>query len=198
MPRIYGVFDYFQDLENASIDDVAVNLKVRPDIKDLENYIANRILYPQAASLTQAELELDLGILKQGLLKNKSYINLREKKILIPEVFYERFPDIVELCMAFIEVYKPQDMVTLVLTKSTGDEILGTYLWADFNKAKTLEINIEERIVKIVPGLNIVPCPKNRCHIVFKSQNGQLMGKNDLVFEVAGGNLGLIINGRQK
>ena len=64
MPKVSGIFEKFKDLEQIPIDDISRWLKPQPEYF-LENFIANRLLYPQVLPLTIQDLEIELAILKE-------------------------------------------------------------------------------------------------------------------------------------
>ncbi len=196
MPKVTGIFDSFANLEQISVEDLTLAIHI--DTQNLQNYLANRILYPQAAAITKQEMVLDLAILKLGLKQNSVFYHPKEKKLIIPESFYERFPNLVDLATAFIDVFLPADSTTIILAKINGDEVLGTYLQAEFSNQKPVNLMVEEQSFQIKPGRNILPCLRQHCHINFRSDSAKIQNKNELVFEVLGGALGLVIDGRMR
>lgn len=197
MPKVSGIFDRFDHLDQIPISDIADWLNPRPDIKFLDNYIANRIIYPQITAISQAELDIDLAILREALKRNPIFFKKAQKKILIPEEFLSRLPDLNKLAWAFIDAYTPDEQMVFTMVGKGGDEVLGTYLRAEFpQESGYIELEIQDQSFRIKPGLTFIPC-QNHCHINFKSSNGKILGKSELTIEVFGGRLGLAIDGRK-
>ncbi len=197
MPKVSGIFDSFDNLDKIPTADIAGWLNPRPDIKFLDNYVANRIFYPQITPISQTELDIDLAILREALKRNPIYFKKAQKKILIPEEFISRLPDLNKLAWAFIDAYIPKEQIVFTLIGSGGDEVLGTYLRAEFPAERDyIDLEVQDKHFRIKPGLTFIPC-QNHCHINFKSGNAKILGKNELTIEVFGGRLGLAIDGRK-
>ncbi len=191
MPKVGGIFSSFDNLDEIETEDIAKWLKNPASSKFyLENYFANKLLYPQVAPTTPQDLNYDLAILREVLKKNLIFYNIKQKKFLIPELFSKSLPDLVKLVWAFIDAYCPNDLVTINLIGESSEKILGSVVIVKFENSSPVTLNIENKVYQIKPGtLMIIPCPGNRCHI-------QITGKNEAVFETAGGKLGLFIDGR--
>lgn len=195
MPKLVGVFDSFEDLEHIPIENVQVGLNSPQDITTLEDYLANRVFYPQAAPLTKEEITLDLKILIEGLKQNSSF--LKGKKIIIPEDFTQRFPDLGLLVWAFVQAYNPKEALTVVLA-GKGEEILGTILPAEFKDKKSIiEISIDKKTHPLKAGFSVFPCQENS-QVHYFSTDSQILGQSEGTITVFGGRLGLAIDGRLK
>ena len=70
MPKLPGLFDSFDNLDQISPEAVATWLKPVPEFSHIENYLANKILYPQTVPLTEHDMQLDLSILREALKLN--------------------------------------------------------------------------------------------------------------------------------
>lgn len=197
MPKVSGVFDIFENLEKIPFEDIARWLEKPPQQVFLENYLANRINYPQAVPLSISDQLLDLAILREALRRNQIFYKVAQKKIFIPESFLS-FTDIKKLTLVFIDAYQPKGLVTFIMSGSKGDEILGSLVSVNCTSQKaSLHLKVEDKNFKLKAGsLTILPCLKNRCHISFKGADASIFGKKELLFEVFGGRLGLIVDGR--
>src|SRR3990167_9440024 len=112
MPKLTGLFSSFDDLDQISPEAIASWLKPAPELTSLENYLANKILYPQAVPLTKHDMQIDLAILREALRMNgpkpgeqksnallggNPFLNITLRKILIPERFLDFVPDLASL-----------------------------------------------------------------------------------------------------
>lgn len=199
MPKLSGVFDIFENLESIPYEDIARWLKPAPQQEVLENYLANRIIYPQVTPSTLIEQEYDLAILREALRRNPIFYKINQKKIFIPSDFLQITPDIKKLASVFIDAYSPSGIVVFILSTGTGDKVLGSLVTVFSSASDTLHFELEGQNYKLKSGsLIVLPCPKEHCHVSFKSTNSKIFGKNELLFEIPGGALGLIIDGRLK
>lgn len=218
MSNLPGLFNSFDNLDQISIEKIASWLKSTPQPSKLENYLANRILYPQTIPLTETDMQIDLAILREALklyapqkqnannmLGGNPFLNVTLRKVLIPERFLEFVPDLKSLVWAFIDALVQernkkdfyQDVWSIVLT-GDFDEVVGSVILPQFDNSNgEMKLSVVGKNYKILPGgLTIIPCPKDRCEIVYSSRKGKLLGKQSSALEIYGGRLGLIIDGR--
>lgn len=215
-----GLFDSFDNLDWITPEDVASWLKPVPQLEQIENYLANKILYPQALSLTQQDMKMDLAILREALklngpkpqsqkanalLGDNPFLNITLRKILIPAKFLEFVPDLSVLTIVFIDALLLnrrkedwfQDIWTIILTDDT-DETVGSVVLPQFEDPNGLmNCTLSNKNYEIKSGnLKVLPCLKERCEIAYKLRKGKILGKTESAIEVYGGKLGLIIDGR--
>lgn len=221
MPKLSGLFGSFDNLDQISIEAIAFWLKPVPNLIQLENYLANKILYPQTLPLTEYEMKIDLSILREvlringpkgidkktnSLLGDNSFLNITLRKIIIPKKFLNFVPNLVSLTWAFIDGLLTDrkkedwfgDLWTVILSDDI-DEVVGSILLPQFESdSSIMDLNILKKNFKIRPGsLTVIPCPKDRCEISYEFNKGTLLGKKESAIEVYGGNLGLMIDGRR-
>lgn len=221
MPKLPALFDSFDNLDQIDINSLISWLKPVPHIIQLENYLANRILYPQALPLTKYDMAIDLAILREALrinvpksvqkdeggvlLGDNPFININLRKILIPERFLNFAPNLTVLTYIFVDAFLTyrkkadffEDLWTVVLTDD-ADEIVGSLILPQFSsKDGEIEISILGKKYKIPQGgFLIIPCLKDRCEVSYKLKNGKVLGKEENALELYGGKLGIIIDGR--
>jgi hypothetical protein len=199
MPKVTGVFEFFPDLDQIPASDIAQWL-IGPPIQSqtIENHLANRILYPQSAPLKMEDLSLDLAILREALKKSTNFYKIRENKLTIPVSFIERFGQLPTLILAFIDAFKPMDLTQVVISEAKGEKIVGTIVTPKFSGLNSvIDLSIEEKLFKIKQGnLVVLPCLKERCHLLFKSESATLQSKKDNVLEAFGGALGIVVDAR--
>lgn len=218
-----GLFDSFDNLDQISAEDIASWLKPIPQLIRLENYLANKILYPQAFPLTEHDMQIDLAILREALkinyaltdatndpkqntfLGNNSFLNITLRKMLIPARFLNFIPDLASLTQVFVDALLLnrkkedwfQDLWSVVLTDS-ADEVVGSVLLPQFeDKNGVINLSVRGKNYQLrCGGLMVLPCATDRCEIAYKLQKGKMLGKSESAVEVAGGKLGLMIDGR--
>lgn len=220
MAKLNGLFDSFDNLDQIDTDGIISWLKPSPQVVQLENYLANRILYPASVPLSEYDMKLDLAILREALklngpktsksasnelLGDNPFLNITLRKILIPDRFLNFVPDLVTLCRVFIEglllTRKKEDFFwdlwTIVLVDDV-DEIVGSLIMPQFNdKPGEINLNVSGKNYKIRSGASlVVPCDKDRCEVSYKVKNGKILGKEESALELYGGKLGIIVEGR--
>lgn len=200
MPNVKSVFDAFPNIEDISINNVAVSMGKTIGIQLLENQIGNKILYPQTVPVTAKELTLELAILKEAIrLAPDSYYNPNLKKIFIPEQFLVSFPSPVLLAGVFIDVFLPRD-ITYICIKSDKGLIgcLGSVIRPELvTKGGVINFNVLGKSYKLkIGGSYHLPINQSRADIKFESPNAKLLGEHDLSTEVFGGEVGIIVDTR--
>ncbi len=87
-----GLFDSFDNLDTIPPEAIASRLKNPPQFSQLANYLANKILYPQALPMSALDMQLDLAILSEALSKRRlavagnPFLNMSSGNTVIPEV----------------------------------------------------------------------------------------------------------------
>lgn len=220
MPRLPGLFDSFDNVDQISVEAIASWLKPVPQFNQLENYIANKILYPQALPLTEYDMKVDLAILREALrinypkpgaqktnalLGDNPFLNITLRKVLIPERFLGFVPNLTSLAVTFIDAILSgrrredwfQDLWTIVLTDGV-DEVVGSILLPQFDSSDgVMNLKLQGKNYEIRRGnLMVIPCPKDRCEIAYNLRSGKVLGKKESAIELYGGKLGLIVDGR--
>lgn len=220
MSKLPGLFDAFDNLDQLNVENIAFWVKPTPNLIQLENYLANKILYPHSLPLSNSDMKLDLAILrealrlnspkpsgeeKETLLGSNLFLNTTLRKILIPRRFLNFIPGLANLAWAFVDVLLLQrkkedffwDLWTVVLT-GDSDEVVGSILLPQFSgKDDGVDLNILGKIYKISPGsLTVVACPRDRCQISYKMSKGKILGKSEAALEIYGGALGIMVDGR--
>lgn len=218
MPKMRGLFDSFDNLDQIDINLLIPFIKPSLQPIQLENYLANLILYPHALPLTEYDMKVNLAILKEALnlngpklerennlLGSNPFINVTLRKILIPDSFLSFVPDLVSLVGVFIDAFlrvRPKtdffwDLWTVVLTNDS-DEIVGSVILPQFaDRSGEMEISVLDKSYKITSGkLAIIPCMKDRCEISYKLKQGKVLGKSENALQLYGGKMGILIDGR--
>lgn len=202
------MFDSFDDLDKVRPEVVAKWLENPPGLEQLENYLANRILYPQTLAVSSSDLQIDLAILREVLKLNfNAFFNLSLRKILIPERCFKFVGDLTKLTWAFVDAIPIErlkkdffeDLWTIVLVDET-DKIIGSLLLPKFDSSSgRIEINVLGVSHKIKSGsLVVIPCGKDRCIVSYTVYGGKILGKADNALQIHGGSLGIMIDARKR
>lgn len=220
MAKLSGLFDTFDNLDQIAAEDIIKWLKPAPQTVQVENYLANKILYPQTLPVTKEDMQLDLAILREvlkingpkskiisegNMLGNNPFLNVTLRKIIIPQKFLQFIPDLVTIVWAFVDGLLLnrrkedffRDLWTVVVSDDT-DQIIGSLILPQFqNQLSRFNLSFGGKNFVIRPGsLTVLPCPFESCELAFKFTGGKFMGREENVLEVYGGNLGLMIDGR--
>lgn len=190
MPRLTGVFEQLPNLDKISAFDLQDWLSTKVETHYLVNFLGNRIIYPQTIPLSQAELEIDLAILREGLKLSPNLIyNPQTAKFIIPAQFLERFPR--ELFFkAVIEALKPKGVNKIFVKGLLKPRLIGSVI--GFNDSEeissddlTADLEIDGLKSKLnLNTLTILKYEKSEGHIKIGTKE----------FNIEGGDLGLIID----
>lgn len=214
-----GLFDSFDHLDQVKTEDIARWIKPQPPFEFVENYLAQKILYPQVLPITRLDMDIDLAILreavrlsvpkdsKNALLGDNPFMNLTLRKILIPAKFLSFVENIAVLAWVFVDALLLErsnqdrfaDLWTVVLT-GEADEVVGSVILPEFSGGGgQLELKVMDKLYRIDAGtLTVIPCKRERCEIAFNVKSGKILGHENLAVEVSGGRLGLVVDSRRK
>lgn len=192
MPKLTGIFSSFPDLEFIPPEDITSWLNPNPGTVAIENYIGNKIIYPQTIPVSRSDFNLELAILRELIKRHKT--TFQTGKILsLPQALVDRLPNLPQLALALVDALMPKDVVPVAIDgKIIGFVIKPDCPWP--GSKFSLEItgksySFKKGSVTAIPFL--VSSSLN-----FKGQNAKLFGKNDISFTVSGGQLGLLVDGR--
>ncbi len=197
MPKVRSLSEFFPGLENIPIENIITHIggKVNPTL--LGNNLCNRIIYSQTVPTNNAELVMDLAILKEALKMHPGeYYNQNNRSILIPQEFLERFPDIPATVRVFIDIFAAPG-ITFIFLKGveSNPKSLGTVLIPSYTKDSAVSLTLADKTYEIKAGeIKIIPAPTLRADIKFSSKNAALLGKHELTTEVVGGEFGIAVD----
>lgn len=219
MAGLPGLFDSFDNLDKIPYEEIARWIKPVPQKIQLENYIANKILYPQTLPINEYEVQIDLAILrevlranapkisdeKDSLLGNNPFLNINLRKIIIPDKFLKFVPNLQTLVWVFLDglllektrVDLYEDLWSVILTDGT-DEVVGSVILPRIDSPDAqIEVNVAGQNFKIKAGsLMVIPCEYQRCQISYKFKGAHALGKDEGALEVYGGKLGVVVDAR--
>jgi hypothetical protein len=191
MPKLTGIFSGFLDLDQLSADDLNHWLKAKENPFYLENYIGDRILYPQAIPVSLRDLEIDLAILREYLRRHPEIVyNSKTKKMFIPEELEMRFPPLQKLVGAILDVIVLSEPTPIIVRRVNNSvEIVGTIISYTPVKEGFTDVNINGQTLKLETE-TVTILPSREEHVV-----AQIAHNNPV--NVAGGSLGIVIDLRK-
>lgn len=192
MSRLSGIFEQFRHLDQISISDINQWLNPKIDLIILENFIGNRIIYPQTLPITKKELEIDLAILREAIKRQPEILyQQNEKKFIIPESFQLRFASLESLIKALVEVLNPPDVTQIFLKKEKDTNYLvGSVLKkVPISTELIVSVSVNNQTLGLRNGMvSVLP---------FKDQHLLVKVENQIEDLAAGGDLGLVIDLRR-
>ncbi len=190
MPKLTGIFETIIDLENIPVTDINDSLAQKRDEHELENFIANRILYPQTIPISKIDFDIDFAVLKEvikrdsGRFFNDTLIN----KIIIPKDIEARFPPISRLIMTYLDALEPKGIIQVLLREEDKNMVIGSIIKLESDGKKITNILIAGKSYLISQGsFTILPLPDR--HISIK-----IDASDEIV--ISGGKLGIVIDAR--
>lgn len=191
MPKLTGAFELFDNLDKILPDTLNNWLKNREEPHYLQNFLGNRLLYPQTIPTTKREIDLDFALLGEAVKMNKQhFFDEAQKRIIIPEVFLSRFPNLQRLGVVMVEAVSPEGESTIYLKQPNNLQFLGTVVAPTLLTSDgPLQITINSKVSKVALG----------SLVVFPITEPSVKVKVDALaeIEVAFGELGLIIDLRK-
>lgn len=193
MPKLSGVFDQFADLDKVFAEDINKWLRIKIEQHTLDNFIANRIFYPQTIPMTPQEMEIDIAILKEAIKRGgKKFYNLSDNKIVIPQEFVLRFFPTHRLVAAFIDGLDDLKEITQVYLQQAGSKKLfgSIYIPSQLTDQNPVVIKIDNQKYPLkLNTLTLLPIAKIGLKISI-DPNKQLT--------INGGSLGIFIDLRKR
>lgn len=203
------LFEDFADLSQISAEKVYRHLqspylnksKVVWDIKLVDNYLANRVVYPRIVPVDAFYWMLDLAILREALKEQgKNYLNPRSKKVFIPQRWLEGTTEMFSLVLAFVDAFNLQE-VWSVISFGTRMESLGTIIKPvkvspQGEMVLSLLGNLSQKYTIKAGSITQIPAPVSKVDVSLEIKGALLLGRTTLTLEVGGGVLGLMVDTR--
>lgn len=191
MPKLLGLYDQFKDIDKISGEDVLKWLSGKRELHLVENFIGNRILYPQTLPVTKEDLNLDLALLKEIVKRNPTYFyDATSKKIVLTAEIIARFGNFSNLIIALMDCLNLEGLTYIYLKSLNDISLQGSVVsFAKFIKEDPVTVGFNGTFTKFKLG-QIIFKPFTDKHIRIVVD-----GMQELV--ASGGNLGLIIDLRK-
>lgn len=167
MPKLSGVFEKLEKVESVSADSINRWLKNKAETIQLENYLANRIFYPQTIALTPYEMEVDLAILREAIKLEQSFYNKEKGELSVPEEFFSRFLPGHLLIASFADSLDLQEETRVF--KQGREKVLICTIYRPKNLPghNPVPLNIKEQNINLrLNTLTLIPV-KGKCRATF-------------------------------
>lgn len=186
MSKLTGVFELFRFLDQIPVADINRWLRSKVEVHQLENFIGNRILYPQTLPLTKQEMEIDLAIFREALKRQPEVLfDKSGKKIIIPHQLESRFSSIEVLLKSALEALNPKGVRLVYIKRPNGQQLIGS-VFTPSSVPNTLMVNVT---------INNQPLGLRTGQIIllpFKDQHLSIKFGSSDQFTGAGGEMGLM------
>lgn len=191
MPKLSGVFEIFKNLEKIPPENLNNWLKIKQEAHILQNFIGNRILYPQVVPLTATEMAMDTALLTEAIkLDKSSFLDEEAKKIFIPKTFYGRFPNLSQLALIFTQALDQVGVWTINLKSPEEEVMLGTLIAPSvLTSDGPMKVVINGKEYQAALGqISIYPNQDHHLEVIVDSLDQVL---------VSGGDVGLLVDLRK-
>lgn len=170
MPKLSGVFDQFSKLDQIQAEKINKWLKIKQDQKTLDNFIANRIYYPQTVPVSKLEMEMDLALLREALnLEGDKFFIDNQKKVVIPKEFANRFYPLISLVAAFVDGLNLKELVQFFVNETEGRKRLCSVVSFKPNGLKSFKLDGNSYQLK-KDALTLLPIKGDNLKLEFNSK----------------------------
>lgn len=126
LPNVFNSFDNLYQIDTSFIQS-KLSFSMPPIV--IENYVANRLLFPVAIPQTKAEAELELAILSAVVALNSGFFyNQTLSKITIPPEYNLIYQDINQLVRAVATSVGLHGQASIVIPNLTGHNTTGSVI----------------------------------------------------------------------
>lgn len=188
MPALNLVFARFNCLSEISTERILHSLKAKIGIHYLQNFIANRLLYPQAMPATLLDFEIDRSILREVLRLQPALLTEGEKnssKIVIPQEFIERFVGIKPIVLAWINALSPKGIMPIFIKDQSKLQMVGSIYSPEKLTGEKINFFLNDKKYELHIG-KVYLFPVNS-KITAQIENGETV-------ELRGGEFGIVLN----
>lgn len=192
MPALTGIFATLPGIENIPPEGIQKWVKIRLSAHAIENFLANRIMYPQTIPVTEEDKAIDQAILQEYINTNQAYFyNPLSHRLLIPSELIARFKPLDQLLMVFCSLLNLSGVIPLFIIEENTLQNEGSILVPQISSQSaklTVVLNGSSQSLEIGKFYHFqVPDQRNRV---------KLGDENEMV--VAGGKAGITIDLRKR
>lgn len=192
MAKLTGIFEEFKELERVPVEEVKKWLKFKVEPHNLENFIANRVLYPQSVPVTHEDLMIDLAILREIINREPSRVfNGVLNRLTIPGELIGRFGDLKKIVSVILDVTRLKNITQVFLKTNNAVIPIGSiYTPVGLSPLPTIGVYLDGKFTKLKMGdLAFVTVPQKHIRV-------RIANLSEIL--VAGGTLGLVIDLRNR
>lgn len=163
MDHLPNIFKNFDNLYEVNVADIQSRLGVSLPPIVIENYVANRLLFPYAIPSTKQESQLELAILGAVVSHNSGFFyNQALQKITIPPEYNLVYQNINQLVEVVISNVGLVSQATIVIPNLTGHNTTGSAI-AIPASPKPITVVYDNLKAEFVTGnfLHLPPKPTN-------------------------------------
>ena len=192
MPKLTGIFEQFRYLDQIPISDLTKWLPSKIEVHALENYIANKIIYPQTLPLNQLEMSIDLALLREAIKRQPEIVlSSDNQRLNLPSNYQYRFGSFDTLIKALIEALNPRGVIQIFIESSLKPQLVGSLVVPNsVPKEEIVSVSVNGQVLGLKRG-NIAILPFKDPHLIVKIENSPEV-------LAMGGNIGLVIDLREK
>lgn len=192
MTILTGLFAQLPGIENLSAEDLSRWLKKSYDPRVLENYLGNRVIYPQTVALTQEERMIDRAIIQEYICKNPAFFyNPLSHKVLIPLELMHRIQPNTDLMVMLCSLLQVSGVVPVFIGEETSFKNEGVIMAIN-------PVNTEKNITILINGKNTIVENNKIYHFSVEDQHIKVKVDGEPEIMVQGGKLGLTIDLRKR
>lgn len=188
-----SIYEFFSSIEDLPLVEVSKWLRVRLDEHLLENFIANRILYPRTQPTNLQEWQIDLALLREAVrVEPKKIYDAISNKIVLPDFFISEFGSLKPVMLAVLEVLTLGVVTTVwVSTTGRGSKQVGSVLTPKLPfKESIVTVNLNGEVYTLkTSALSLIAVPDRHLKV-------KLDGEAEIL--VAGGEFGVAFNLRRQ
>lgn len=192
MTVLTGLFAQLPGIENLSADEIIRWLNKSYDPKVIENYLGNRVIYPQSIALTNEEKLIDRAIIQEYISKNPSFFyNPLSHRILVPLELLHRIQPTTDLMIMLCSLLQIQGVAPIFIGEETSIKNEGAVMAVE-------PLTAEKNISILINGKETVVENNKIYHFSVEDQHIKVKvdGANEIMIQ--GGKLGLTIDLRKK
>jgi len=192
MTILTGLFAQLPGIENLSPEDLSKWLKKAYDPRVLENYLGNRVIYPQTVALTQEERMIDRAIIQEYIRKNPAFFyNPLSHKVLIPLELMHRIQPNTDLMVMLCSLLQVSGVVPVFIGEETSFKNEGVIMAIN-------PLSTEKNITILINGKNTIVENNKIYHFSVEDQHIKVKVDGDPEIMVQGGKLGITIDLRKR
>jgi len=192
MTILTGLFAQLPGIENLSPEDLSKWLKKAYDPRVLENYLGNRVIYPQTVALTQEERMIDRAIIQEYIRKNPAFFyNPLSHKVLIPLELMHRIQPNADLMVMLCSLLQVSGVVPVFIGEETSFKNEGVIMAIN-------PLSTEKNITILINGKNTIVENNKIYHFSVEDQHIKVKVDGDPEIMVQGGKLGITIDLRKR